>query len=142
MWFDDLSPCNYFPSYSNLVAVGWLDRSKPYATGDVDPMIYDALIEMRKNPWQPCVSAGFHECNLCHFKPESRGTANLFIPANGVIYVCPEMIMHYMNAHGYAPPEIFCRAVLSCPPMRSMEYLKEIAACGGVSLTQFPKVND
>jgi hypothetical protein len=29
-----------------------------------------------------------------------------------------------MNAHSYRPPEEFCAAVLACPPMRSMKYLK------------------
>jgi hypothetical protein len=62
----------------------------------------------------------------------------LFVPANGVIYVSPAMIVHYMNAHGYAPPEVFCRAVLACPPMRSMQYLKAIKECGGARLLRPP----
>jgi hypothetical protein len=138
MWFEDLSPCTCFPVDAKLVAVGWLDRGKPYPTGAVERLAYDALVEMRKNPWQPLVCMGSHACNLCQFEPGARGAANIFIPSEGVIYVCPEMIVHYMNAHGYAPPEVFCRAVLACPPMRSMEYLKEIAKCGGGSLLKPP----
>jgi hypothetical protein len=45
-----------------------------------------------------------------------------------VAFVCPELVTHYMNAHGYRPPEEFCRAMLACPPMRSMPYLKALLA--------------
>ena len=134
MWFEDLSPCTYFPADAKLVAVGWLERGKPYSTGAVDRRVHDALAEMLKNAWQPLACAGLHECDLCRFEPEARGTANLFIPAGGMIYICPELISHYMNAHGYAPPDVFCRAVLACPPMRSMQYLKAIKECGGAKL--------
>jgi hypothetical protein len=133
LWFEDLSPCTYFTADAKLVAVGWLERGKPHSTGQVDPAVYRALVEMRKNPWQPFVTMGTHECELCQFEGE-HGTANLFIPADGVIYVLPELIVHYMNAHSYSPPEAFCRAVLACPPMRSMQYLRAIKECGGARL--------
>jgi hypothetical protein len=133
LWFEDLAPCTYFPGDTEVVAVGWLERGRTYATGHVDRGVYEALFEMRKNPWQPFVSMGTHECELCQFAGE-HGSANLFIPGDGVIYVAPELIVHYMNAHGYSPPEAFCRAVLACPPLRSMQYLKAIKECGGARL--------
>ena len=137
MWFEDLSPCTYFSAGAKLVAVGWLERAKPYPTGQVDRGVYDALVEMRKNPWQPFVSTGTHECDLCKFEGE-HGSANLFVPADGVIYVAPELIVHYMNLHGYARAHVFCRAVLACPPMRSMQYLKAIKECSGARLLRPP----
>lgn len=133
MWFEDLTPCTYFAADTKLVAVGWIERGKPYVTGHMDRGVYDALVEMRKNPWQPFVSMGSHECELCQFEGE-HGSANLFVPANGVIYVSPELIVHYVNTHSYTPPEVFCRAVLACPPMRSMAYLKAIKECGGARM--------
>ncbi len=120
-----------------FVRPGWLERGKPHAAGHVERRVYDALVEMQKNPWQPVVAMGTHECELCQFEGE-HGVANLFVPADGVIYVSPELIVHYMNAHGYAPPEVFCRAVLACPPMRSMQYLKAIKECGGARLLRPP----
>jgi hypothetical protein len=134
MWFEDLGRCTYFPADVPLVAVGWLDFQRPFATGTTDRTVYLALIGLLKNPWQPMVSAGFHECNLCQFEAEARGVANLFVPADGKIFVCPELIVHYINAHGYKPPENFCAAVLSCPPMRSMQYLKAISSQGGARM--------
>jgi hypothetical protein len=127
------------PADTNLLAVGWLERGKPFATGDVDRRVYEALREMRKNPWQPFASGGIHPCDLCRFDAEAAGTANLFIPGDGrVIYVCPELIVHSINAHGYAPPEVFCRAVLTCPSMRSMQYLRALASRGGATLLRPP----
>jgi hypothetical protein len=40
------------------------------------------------------------------------------------------LIVHYMNAHGYLPPSEFCDAVMACPPMQSMPYLKALRAAG------------
>jgi len=62
LWFEDLSPCTYFPVDVKLVAVGWLERGRPYAGGDIDRDVFDALVEMRKDPWQPLVCPGFHDC--------------------------------------------------------------------------------
>lgn len=140
MFFEDLSP---YPSHApdvRLVSVGWLERGRTYPTGHVDRRVYDSLVAMRTNPWQPFVIPGVHECGLCRFEGEARGVLNLFVPAAGRMYVCPELIVHYMNAHGYAPPAVFCEAVLACPPMRSMTYLRAIAACGGTRLLRPPDV--
>ena len=35
-----------------------------------------------------------------------------------------------MDAHGYSPPAEFQQAVMDCPPMRSMDYLKAILKNG------------
>ena len=132
-WFIDLSPCNYFgDEFARFLrAVGWLERGKPFLTVERDGRVYEKLIDLGKDPWQPAVAGGHHACDLCRYEPEVRGTRNLFIPAGNCLYVCPELIVHYMSAHGYGPPEEFCDAVLACPPMRSMEYLKALRASGG-----------
>jgi hypothetical protein len=54
------------------------------------------------------------------------------------IYVCPELITHYVNAHYYKPPEVFCDAVLACPAMGSLEYKRSLIACKGNVLWQAP----
>jgi hypothetical protein len=92
---------------------------------------YQQLALMLERPWQPGSFGGSHECDLCRFKSESRGSANLFIPGNGVIYVCPELIVHYVNVHEYAPPDEFCLALDACPPIGSKEYFDSIRSCGG-----------
>jgi hypothetical protein len=137
-WFSDLSPCDYFGPQvaASLIAVGWLERGRQYATGIVAIEVYEALVNLVRDPWQPVASAGSHGCDLCHFVSEARCSSTVFIPANGHLFVSPTLITHYVNAHGYAPPKDFCNAVLACPPMRSMEYLQSVLASGGRHLVQ------
>jgi hypothetical protein len=46
------------------------------------------------------------------------------------VYVAPSLVVHYIDAHQYAPPDAFQHAVTSCPPMRSMDYFKAIRKHG------------
>jgi hypothetical protein len=133
--YEDLSPCDYFGPQCTpfLRAVGWLECEQPFATGRVDAEVFKRLVEMCKNPWQPGFFMGFHPCDLCLYEGRA-GKRNVFIPASGVVFVCPELITHYMNEHGYRPPDEFCAAVLACPPMRSMPYFKALLASGGKPL--------
>jgi hypothetical protein len=136
-WFEDLSCCDYFGAEfaDVLQAVGWLQRGHDFPQGAADRRVFDRLEEFRKDPWQPAVTAGPHQCDLCSYDG-AFGTSNLFVPGGGKLFVCPELITHYMNAHQYRPPEEFCRAVLACPPMKSQEYLKIVLANGGRALVK------
>ena len=142
MWYEDLTECDYFgEEFSNIfTSVGWLQSEKPFQTGKSSKEFYERLIEQSKNPWIFCVFCGPHECDLCQFVGES-GSLNIFIPHNGKIYVCPQLITHYINAHHYLPPTEFIEAVLACPPQCSMEYLKKILENGGRQLVRFMKEN-
>jgi hypothetical protein len=136
-WFPDLTECPYFPvRVPALRAIGWLERGKAFPIGGVEPEVYAALLELSKNPWQPMVTLGWHDCDLCQYEVTARSCANVFVPGREVIYVCPELTTHYMNAHGYMPPEEFCQAVLACPPMGSRAYLSAILSNGGRLLVQ------
>ena len=132
-WFADLSPCDYFGSdaASSLKAIGWLECGREFRTGIVERRIYDTLVALCHEPWQPTVALGIHGCQLCRYEPFASNGANVFIPGNGFLYVCPALITHYMNAHGYLPPEEFCSAALACPAMRSLDYMKALLENGG-----------
>ena len=135
-WYADLSECAYFPAVrsSKLRAVGWLARGEDYPMGTPEPQVYERLCELLADPWQPFATMGWHDCDLCRFEPEARGFKNLFVPGNESLYVCPELIRHYINTHGYCPPEEFCAAVLKCPDTRTMEYKRLFLANGGRGL--------
>lgn len=148
-YYADLSPCDYFSldTQGKLLAVGWLDTEYPYSKGDVDEQFVVKLVDLLVNPWQPTVALGRHECQFCRFSggpstfefrntTVSMGVSNVFVPASGFIYVAPSLILHYMDSHGYAPPEQFQRAVLECPPVKSMQYLKAILANGGRGMVE------
>ena len=128
MWIDDLSP---YGDSDRIVAVGWLDRGHEYPVGEVPPEVYAQLEALLVDPWQPAVVAGFHPCDLCVYSPEKCGTKNVFVPGKERVYVAPELILHYMNAHKYRPPDEFCQSVAACPPMRSAEYRRALMSAAG-----------
>jgi hypothetical protein len=142
-FFADLSPCTYFPitPVDRLLAVGWLDRDRSYRRASVDETVFARLCELLHDPWQPFVTPGAHDCPFCRFtggpaqlnyrdSTVQLGANNLFVSGDGVLLVAPSLILHYIDAHEYAPPEQFCQAVLNCPPMRSMAYWKAIREHG------------
>jgi len=134
----DLSPCIYVSASPEVLAVGWLGAGARYPVGPVDEAVFAKLMQLLVEPWNPVKSMGFHACELCRFTGGSTrvdyrtaagqdlqvqiGNRNLFVPSGGKLYVAPSSIVHYIDAHGYAPPAVFCAAVLACPPMGSMEY--------------------
>lgn len=134
MWIEDLSP---FAGSDRLVAVGWLERGRQYAVGEVPPAVYKKLAVLLVEPWQPAVTAGVHRCEICLYDPEKAGTKNLFVPGDQRVYVAPELILHYMNAHRYRPPEEFCAAVTNCPSMGTPEYRRALLAAGGPGFVRY-----
>ncbi len=141
-WLADLSPCSDPGEYGALVlAVGWIDHLHPYTRGPVSPRFVDQLVRLLEDPWQPRQTLGWHDCTLCRlsrgprtFESEGRvvklGVNNLFVPAPEAqrLYIAPSSILHAMDAHEYAPPEEFVRAVLRCPPMRSQRYMVALSS--------------
>lgn len=126
-WYADLAECDYFNSWhpSFLRAVGWLEHGQPYPHGTVDLRVFNELIDLLRDAWQPGMFWGRHQCDLCPSKSKN-GYRNLFIPGNGFLFVCPELIVHYITDHEYAPPVEFCTAVVACPPMNSRDYLEVV----------------
>ena len=128
MWIDDLSP---YGASARVVAIGWLENGHDYPLGAVSLDVFTKLEALLVDPWQPAFAVGSHPCDLCAYSPEKRGTKNVFVPGAERVYVAPELILHYMNVHGYRPPDEFCRAVAACPPMRSPEYRRALMAAAG-----------
>lgn len=138
------------PKSAKLLAVGWLKPGHDFRHGEVDDEFIRKLADLFVNPWQPAIAAGRHSCGFCRLTggPASfrlgnqascseipMGVSNLWLPADGVLFVAPSLILHYMDAHGYSPPDEFRAAVMSCPPMRSMGYLKALLKNGPKELT-------
>lgn len=147
MHFADLTEVSYFPvdEGSKLIAVGWLEPGHEYSTGEVDLDFVRKLVELLVDPWQPVVTMGFHSCGFCRLtggptqfrlansassSEVAMGVSNLWLPADGFLYVAPSLILHYIDAHGYSPPPAFQTAVMACPAMRSMDYLKAVLKSG------------
>ena len=140
--YKDLDPLLYFGMWQeSLRAVGWIDSSSDYPRGETSEEFFLALVRLCADPWQPVVAAGLHPCPFCRHTggpgalryggmTVSLGSANVFVPTERYVLVAPTTIVHYIDAHGYAPPEVFQQAVLICPQMKSRAYLAEIKARG------------
>lgn len=144
-YYQDLEPNNYFQLANDvrLISIGWLNNDFDFPTGFVTWNFFSKLCELAQNPWQPFLFRGYHHCELCQFPNHQetyKASNNLFIPFNNVIYVAPEMILHYINVHHYLPPAVFIEAVIQCPDMRSMEYKKSILNNGGKGLIDLAKI--
>ncbi len=138
MHIEDFAPCTPWDDNTGTIrAVGWLEREHDYSRGDVPREVMRALVPLLVDPWQPAVCAGVHRCSFCRFtggpgtlRFESTtvaiGSSTLFVPGDGLVYAAPSLLVHYIDAHEYAPPTEFQQAVLNCPPMRSMAYLRAI----------------
>ena len=144
-FYPDLSICEEFDvsEPEKLIAVGWLDREHDYHRASVSPEVVSALFELLRDPWQPAVFMGKHDCSFCvhsggpaTFQRREQndnielGVNNLFVPGLRCVYICPSLIIHYIDAHQYCPPGEFLEAVLNCRPMRTIHYLKAIKENG------------
>lgn len=136
MWIDDLAPyCYGCEPEPNRLAVGWLDPANPFARGEVgSEMVHDRFLAVLR--WavvNRSVDAyrGFHYCELgdCGSSADREpsespvvdygghttvvGHAQIEVEGrDGVSYVAPNLIVHYVEAHRYRPPDEFVRAAL------------------------------
>ena len=138
-WYADLSPYVYASTVIGPLDdgpvvglnVGWLDAEHPFSQGEVAPDVVARLLALcvseRRN-----VTRGFHGCELCRSGAEGAsrsrvsvsldgerhplGDAEIHVPGRGVTYVAPNLIVHYIAAHHYEPPEVFVDAVRETAP--------------------------
>jgi len=147
-WLDTVHP---FPR--GAVAHHTLLRLARLVAPDMEP---DAAADplppgVVRVPWQPVLACGYHECEICshdttnwppalHPRHSDRvliegrtlrvGANNLFVPGDGVVYLAPDLILHYILAHDYLPPRPFLMAVRRCPGSHSAAYRDLIVANG------------
>jgi hypothetical protein len=129
----ELSPYSYLSGVEteNEVNVGWLDRDHDFRRGDVPEVVSARIFVLSNNPVNQ--TRGWHGCELCpglnprHAFHAVRdgielwlGSAEIRVPSrSGVIYVCPDLIYHYIHDHQYKPPQEFIDAVLEMSQSRS-----------------------
>jgi hypothetical protein len=108
------------------VAVGWLEPDHPFPRGEVSLEFVARLREFARR-WGQSVEAlgwsvagGYHTCEFCG---KAWGSGTFGVPAGDHVFFVPEMIAHYVEQHGYAPPAEFIAAVLACPLPGTPEYV-------------------
>ncbi len=122
--FEDLSVYSYGGEAEvGVLNVGWLGSDASYPRGECDRRVRDLLLLRALDP--EVVMRGLHYCELCDEESPIRvevpgqvrlavlGVGEIRIVSGDAIYAAPTLVVHYIDAHGYTPPEEFCRAVLA-----------------------------
>ena len=143
---EDDSEFDYLPQSEGVgfLSAGWISADHGYTEGEVSEEFFLRLCQLLDNRWSPPVaSAGIHRCELCRFsggattynfgsyKFSAVGSGELFVPTSSGVYVAPVSIAHTIDCHRYRPSDGFIDAVMNCPEMRSVQYLKNLLD-GGV----------
>jgi len=130
MFFEDLAPYQYLcdePGRPPDLSVGWLDFAHPFTTGPVPAGLVSRLKEFCQLGTRNQMR-GYHYCQFCDEEPvvpprrpgqraEPLGTAEIWVLGlDGIMYAAPDLIIHYIERHGYRPPDAFIAAVLRGEP--------------------------
>jgi hypothetical protein len=107
-------------------AFGWIEPCYPYTKGPVTTEFLARLKEFASRSVQSTADAGlilFAGSYTCKFKGCGKeGRLNFGVPAGDLLFVAPEMVVHYIEQHGYAPPREFINAVMVAPLPGTPEY--------------------
>lgn len=104
---------NYKP-----VAIGYLDITEEYQKGPVSQNFINKLRQVWDTGGR-LMSMGHHDCEFCidedNYKGRAMGGSEKIImdEENKIEYIFPEMIFHYIEKHGYQPPEEFVLFILT-----------------------------
>lgn len=119
MYYPDLGTICQVASGPRVRAIGWLAAGEDFTRGAVDLRVANKLDLLAEDGWMHVAMPGPHECELCD---GGRSAANVLVPGDGVLFVAPAMVTHYMTVHEYLPPAAFRSSVLRCPDPRSDAY--------------------
>jgi hypothetical protein len=99
--------------------LGWLGKGQPFEVRETSEAFRAALRKIcDDNPIRLC--CGHHVCELCpgaswgdpYFR--DMGNGEIWVrDAGGTWYAAPRLIVHYVEEHGYCPPQGFIDAVLN-----------------------------
>jgi hypothetical protein len=141
MYFNDLMLSRYHagPYDDNnwrvpLLTVGWLEHPHDYPRGTAPSGLVDKLDKMvaAARTSQPDHNfRGLYRCSFCQATegdgknlPDSH--VNVFVPGQGVVYLAPSGIRHYLDVHSYLPPSTFVEAVMQCDDYGSPAYYEQL----------------
>jgi hypothetical protein len=103
----DLSEQVFFPAKQDVGrevrSIGWLGDRVP-SRGAVGPAALAAIKYFRTAHRRGDPFRGIHFCEICR---QVVGREEFFIDLGGVRYILPQMVVHYIEDHGYAPPSDF-----------------------------------
>jgi hypothetical protein len=109
-YYADLSPYEYaLDEPPDTVNIGWLEPRRPYPTGTTPEAFRARLRDLCGQPMN--LTIGYHTCLFCQDGQPARGSGEIRVSGDGKVYAAPALVHHYVEAHGYKPPEEFIEAV-------------------------------
>jgi hypothetical protein len=144
MHFEDLTPFIYSGSEpsASFLNVGWLGDGHSFPVADPQPGLVSVLRTLVANPVN--LYRGQHQCEFCPSPPPEKRNGMLWSTApdeilgngeihvsdqDGITYVAPVLIRHYVEVHQYSPPTVFVDACLASAeglmPNKSLERTRE-----------------
>lgn len=124
-FFPDMGQVSLVAAGEHVRAIGWLHPNHVFTKGNVSTEFLNRLKEFAKRSG-PSAEAlyfgafgGFYTCGFCG---QAHGIGNFGVPHGDLLFVAPEMVVHYIEEHGYCPPAEFITAVLRSPLPDSEEY--------------------
>jgi hypothetical protein len=110
-YYADLSPYEYaLDEPPGTVNIGWLEPPHPFPTGETPEAFRARLRDLCSQPMN--LTIGHHTCLCCQAgQPAARGSGEIRVEGDGKVYAAPALVYHYVDAHGYKPPEEFIQAV-------------------------------
>jgi hypothetical protein len=124
-FFPDMGRKSLVAAGDHVRAIGWLHPDHPYTKGEVPAGFVARLKEFAARSGKSAGAlyfgafGGFHMCEFCG---RARGISNFGVPSGDLLFVAPEMVVHYIQQHGYCPPAEFLAAVLRSPLPDREEY--------------------
>ena len=153
-WYPDLGQSTMVADGEHVRAIGWLSPRHAFTKGEVPAEFLSRLQDFAKDCFESTEALGwgiFLGVHCCDFCGQSMAGGNFGVPQGEVLFVCPEMLPHYIEAHGYRPPDEFIAAVLASPLPATAEYgtlvepfrrLHERAEAEGARLTSEDAAED
>jgi hypothetical protein len=124
-FFADMGCKSLVASGDHVRAIGWLHPDHTYTKGEVPAQFLARLKEFAARSGDSARAlyfgafGGFHTCEFCG---QAHGIGNLGVPSGDLLFVAPEMVVHYIEQHGYKPPAEFVAAVFQSPLPDTEEY--------------------
>ena len=116
MYYQDLTPYDYGGWGKNVLNIGWLENGYDFPVGNFPEK--EELLEKLNSTEITHKCRGFHCCDFCT-RPQPRGSQGMYESdnhGNGEYrvgkYSAPVLITHYIETHGYKPPQEFIDAVI------------------------------
>lgn len=113
MYYQDLTPYEYFVGRkTSAINIGWLDSSRVFTRGPVPDGFVARLRALEQHRVRQ--TRGFHVCPFCD-PGDCKAVSSAEIEVaggEGKVYAAPMLIGHYVEVHGYRPPDEFVEAVM------------------------------